>query len=58
MTNFTTMGTTTEEVLFDFVSLFPYHELRDAQNETVKSLSFDARKNGKFPIFYLYNEVI
>lgn len=54
--NSTIMGKTLSDMMFDFVSLFK-SEVRESQNTTVSTFSFEARKNNKYPIFYFYSEV-
>lgn len=54
--NVTLLGKSLSDMLFDFVSLYKT-ELRESQNTTVSTFSFEARKNNKYPIFYFYSDV-
>ena len=56
MKNITTLGMTVSDIMFDLVSLYK-SELKDSANETVSSYSYAARKNNKYPIFYIYSGV-
>ncbi len=54
--NSTFLGKSLSDLLFDFVSLYK-SELRESQNTTLSSFSYESRKNNKYPIFYFYSDV-
>jgi len=57
LANSTTLGMTNSDIIFDLYSLYK-SELKDTVNETVSSFGNEARKNKKYPIFYLYSSEV
>ena len=44
------------EIMFDLVSIYQ-GQLKESVNQSVATFSLEARKNKKYPVFYLYTDV-